>query len=836
MALLPSGSAPNDVELVYIDTDQLTLVIKGKPYHERYEGLLQYRQLDFHDVMHFNVRGKYINIKKIFDVETQTLIEPLNQRPIFFENGNYQIVISPKAGINLSFYHEHPLLRKAVGKVDIGDSYFLMGNLQFQNEVGLSKFEIRSEEGVLLEVTIEIFPSKLDYKDDYKTLLNEVNNEIYNLAYHFIKKTYFGAKVNVEGKPSRSEFYRLLTYHFEGLFNAIKQIESQPHRKLITTHIHARGDQLGKLDQRGRQYLRKRPHLFVDVERGIEINNRIVLPKSGLKIKKELTPDTLENQFIKWIMSRLQTKIADLLDKVLSKNKRYEVEPDQDLVHRIEKMLSSLDKRMKNSFWNNIGKLDRSVMSLVIQMAPGYRDVFKTYLIISKGLSLQGTLYQMSVKDVATMYEYWTFIKLGQILNKKYKMLSQDIIKVKSDGLFVNLDTNSTAKRVFKHPITNEQIILTYQKTERHLPTLPQKPDTTLSIEKKGKNFTYNYIFDAKYRIDFAVEGSYYQRHYQEPGPMEDDINTMHRYRDSLVVQQNGPYERTAFGAYVLFPWKDEELYENHHFYKSIGKVNIGGLPFLPNATRLVEQFIEHLIEKSPEEIQKEGILPRGSKEVWISALDDKVLVGTVTSKEYFHRFINHLYFRIPSNKLKRGWQEAAYVALYLVNGVSSQNGIVCYGKITEVKFVKGFEIDEPPTDSYEEYVIFNIDVWKTIYRPIIPVGYGISIYSITTLSILRDAKELPEIFMKSKEERIIWRMLRRISDQITIELDAPILDQATKIQRFRFNNILVNFNNQERQMTIIHEKGEKVIDYDELIKKPSGVFRKIISLIELGL
>ncbi len=55
---------------------------------------------------------------------------------------------------------------------------------------------------------------------------------------------------------------------------------------------------------------------------------------------------------------------------------------------------------------------------------------------------------------------------------------------------------------------------------------------------------------------------------YRTPGPLEEDINTMHRYRDALVVEQEGPFERTAYGAYVLFPWNQEEAYENHPFYK----------------------------------------------------------------------------------------------------------------------------------------------------------------------------------------------------------------------------------------------------------------------------
>src|SRR5690606_26571055 len=118
----------------------------------------------------------------------------------------------------------------------------------------------------------------------------------------------------------------------------------------------------------------------------------------------------------------------------------------------------------------------------------------------------------------------------------------------------------------------------------------------------------------SKYRVDFALSNTSYGRIYNGiPGPMEEDINTMHRYRDSIVVRNDGPFERKAFGAYVLFPWNNEEIYQDHKLYKSIDEVNIGGLPFLPNATQLVEQFLEHLIDKSPEEILEEGILPRGS-------------------------------------------------------------------------------------------------------------------------------------------------------------------------------------------------------------------------------
>jgi len=94
---------------------------------------------------------------------------------------------------------------------------------------------------------------------------------------------------------------------------------------------------------------------------------------------------------------------------------------------------------------------------------------------------------------------------------------------------------------------------------------------------------TCRYVFDAKYKIDPALPGSpYYNAISHTPGPKEEDINTMHRYRDAIVCEAGEEvFRRTMFGAYVLFPYGNEKEYRGHRFYRSIEKVNIGGLPFL---------------------------------------------------------------------------------------------------------------------------------------------------------------------------------------------------------------------------------------------------------------
>jgi uncharacterized protein len=372
MDSLPSGFR-DDVELVKIEVTDFSLVIKGKPYHNLYEGLRQYRKLNRHDVMKFSAIGDSLETVQVYNIDLDQLTFEQQVRPIFFENGIYQVIIVSKKRQELEFYHEHPKLRQAISNSDLGGIPVLMGNLQFQNEVGYSTFEIRDKGKTLLEVTLEIFPSKLDYRNDYERLLREVNDEIYNLAFHFIRKTYLGANIKLDGNPSQAEFYRLMTKHFQQFIQAINRIERQPHHTLDTRYVRARGDQLGKIDNYIRKYLQRRTQ-FVDVEHGINIHGKTIMPREGVKAKKELVYDTIENRYVKWMIQRLGDKVADLILTLENPNKRWKIEPDKELIDRLVKMKDALQSRVKSHFWKNIGRLDRSIMSLVLQMAPGYRD------------------------------------------------------------------------------------------------------------------------------------------------------------------------------------------------------------------------------------------------------------------------------------------------------------------------------------------------------------------------------------------------------------------------------------------------------------------------------
>lgn len=202
-ASLPSGSR-KPIELLSIEAGKFSLVIKGKLDYTKHVAQSE------DTCMQFFFEGKDINQIEIYNVDAMQLIPYDGQSlyPIFFENGMYEVIIIPKKDLKLTFYHEYAPFREAISK--LSRTNILTGYLHFQNEVGFSEFEILEGKECLLGVRIKVFPTKLDYKKDYTNLLKKVNEEIYNLAYRFIKRIYLRGSDELFKDSSPAEFYRLI--------------------------------------------------------------------------------------------------------------------------------------------------------------------------------------------------------------------------------------------------------------------------------------------------------------------------------------------------------------------------------------------------------------------------------------------------------------------------------------------------------------------------------------------------------------------------------------------------------------------------------------------------
>ena len=118
MASLPSGSRKN-IELLSIETDAFTLVVKGDLNYDRYHN--QFVPYSVEDKMKLHIDAFDIGDRvrtEILDARTGELVTYIEQDlpPIFFENGYYQIIIEPVKGRELSFYHEYAPFKEAITK------------------------------------------------------------------------------------------------------------------------------------------------------------------------------------------------------------------------------------------------------------------------------------------------------------------------------------------------------------------------------------------------------------------------------------------------------------------------------------------------------------------------------------------------------------------------------------------------------------------------------------------------------------------------------------------------------------------------------------------------
>lgn len=808
-------------ELIYLQTDLLTITIKGAASHPAFPGLEFPNKessvcISCDDFYEVSLSGGAETLS--FQNLGRTSLGSYRMRPLFFEQQRYEIIIEPEEGHKVEFWHENYNIRKNITPVG-RKSNMLSGVINFGNDIGMSDLIILVDGKRYLKLTIEVFPSKIGYKDDYKAIVADVTTEIYNLIFDFLKKTYDSFDISSGRQSSPVEFFAIIRKIYEKFLAAADRVIAKPHHVLETEHVVLPNYKIKRTDNKTLRWLEKHP------DRAMRSGDR-VLTDRALSIKKYVTYDTRENRLTKYILQNTVKRLENFRKQYLKLSR----DADIIMVDKIDSMIKTIQRRYNTSFLKEVVSApEKSGMSLVFGMAPGYRDLYRCYLLLQYGLSVTGSVFNVSVKDLAVLYEYWCFIKLNSLMKQRYELLSQDIIKVAGTGLFVSLAKGQRSRVRYRNPENGEVITLSYNPKEISGATVPQKPDNVLSLKKKGAKVDYEYVFDAKYKINPALDGSLYQKMYQTPGPQEEDINTMHRYRDAIVYQRDAsPYERTMFGAYVLFPYRNQDEYRKHRFYKSIEQVNIGGLPFLPSSTELVAEMLDELISDSPDSAFERATLPTGiedrlAKVDWSSR---DVLIGTLRSNAQLQTCLEKNFYYIPANLVNDEDLPVHYVALFQTPRIfSDKAGIHYYGEILRTALVRRKNIREVPQthgDPDALYYRFQIREWVILNRPILPKESGF-VREFTNMFLLENVEYVPELLISSEEEYRFYTELKRRT--------GIALENNESSAGFELGDIKVLFDGGQ----ILIYSDSKVVgscSTTDFLRKPNAMFRRLRACI----
>ena len=808
-------------ELLYVQTEKVSVTIKGKATHPNFQGIEHKNgdsSIKVHCVDDFQMTLRDGDVPRFSSRNGEISTGIYSIYPMFYEQQQYEIVIEAVDGHKVAFWHDNLNVRNKVTRASRNHE-ILSGVINFGNEIGFSDLVIQIDGVNYLRLVIEVFPTKIDYQNDYKQIVEDVTKEVYNVVFDFLKKTYLGYQQSEKVNSSPVEFFAVINKIYKDFIKAADTIMSQPHHVLDTTHQVLPSHKVKKTDGRTIRWIKKHP------DQAKRVNGEIRIERA-LAVRKQVSYDTKENQLTKYILLSTARKLESFKKNYLKLQRK----EDQAVIAKIDGMVRELNRRCNTTFLADVeAKEASSGMSLVFSMAPGYRDLYKYYLMLLRGLSITGDVFNISVKDLALLYEYWCFIKLNSMMKDRYELISQDIVKVQGNGLFVSLVKGSSSKVKYRNSENGEVITLSYNPKSGQVPTVAQKPDNVLSLEKKtvnqvGKKVKYEYVFDAKYRVNPALEGSdYYNTISHTPGPETDDINTMHRYRDAIVYHNGAdPYERTMFGAYVLFPYANKEEYRNHKFFESIEKVNIGGLPFLPSETSMVQDMLDALIADSPDSAFERATLPRGieDKLAKIDWNQRDVLVGALRNRAQLDTCLKYKFYHIPASKIRDADLPIHYVAIYQsINIFGREAGIRYYGEVTKTSAVKRRDIREIPKNSDEAYYRCEIKEWKELNIPLVAKEVR-DFPFFTNMFLLQHCPDVPDLHISSEEEYRLYIEVRRLANDASVnETDAE--------PGFKYDDKTIIMENGD---IVVLKDGTKIeqISIETFMRKPRESMRVI--------
>lgn len=418
----------------------------------------------------------------------------LQYGPCLFEETDYMVMLSATNKGNIGLSNSDPLLIQE--RRQMPGSTNLIATLNFRSQVGYSDFTVLLDGHPVFTFTVEVFPSKLEYKEDYEQMLAEVQEILTGLAMEYLRSTYHLGKTDHAPDPTGLEWLILLRNIAADLESALLQIARHPLRGIRRdrkiTHI----ERIKRADSSLRSIIMHGGGHGKFCQIGT-LPIRRMLPEH----RTETNLDTPEHRWLALQITRICQKIAQLrraeVGKELTVRRKKIVEELDSLEMRMRK-LANLEPLAAAE-----GKPPAGFSSLQLQCAPGYREAYQKSIVLMLGLRIDGGPIGLSVKDVSLLYEYWCFIALLKLIEQETGSCIpvKALVRIQQQGLAVMLKHGQTTIVPFDLHDGRKLIAEYNPKYSREPILINQNPDIMLTLAAPLWP-PQKLILDAKYRID----------------------------------------------------------------------------------------------------------------------------------------------------------------------------------------------------------------------------------------------------------------------------------------------------------------------------------------------
>lgn len=484
----------------------------------------------------------------------------------------------------------------------------------------------RDESGVTLGMAaVEVRSRKISYRDDYRLMLEDITERCVDLLLELRAPTALRAAPDPGHTPrtiaQRFAFLKALLGS-SSFQNALHRIASHPHQRWEpeeTTFDTRRGF---RPDARGLRQLAQAARR-VPLPASHPLSATVPsLPERISLFRNVQTEDTPENRFVKFALQGFAGFLALMRHRLDAAGAS-----DARLRRDLTVLTGQLDGALNSDVFGGVSPLDMLPLgSPVLQRKEGYREVYQAWLKFDMAARLvwQGgdDVYGAGQRDIATLYEYWVFFKLLDIVTGVFRLdqpAVAELMEPTADGFNLKLKsgeqlglegiTIANARPLRVRFSYNRSFTRNTNRSVAGSWTERMRPDYTISLwpadfsanEAEAQELMVHVHFDAKYRIDSiehlfgrddveldattAVVDLNDEKQEQKLGRYKRaDLLKMHAYRDAI---------RRTQGAYVLYPGDLTQQWQGYHEILP----GLGAFPIKPgNGTEILTKFIQDVV------------------------------------------------------------------------------------------------------------------------------------------------------------------------------------------------------------------------------------------------
>jgi hypothetical protein len=509
----------------------------------------------------------------------------------------------------------------------------------------LNTSENRTISKLDLEVLATKFNQQLDksYRENYRFMLEDITEKCTELLMQINSPVY--QTFEIDFNSNQNTVYQRFCF-VQSILNNSDFAEAI--QKIISNPKTSWNEESEVADIR--KIKRINNHILRQIVSG---TNRVVLPekhslqKSGinsvpLKInnhRKVENVDTSENRFIKYVLEVFKKFCEDCLTLFSLKQLAKPIQEAEYLIYNLESQLN-------HPFFHNINPPSSlKLNSPVLQKRSGYREILTRWLqfdLASKLIWKGGEdVYNAGKKDIASLYEYWLFFTLYDLVKDKFNIQSvhheeqayKHLIVPTNDGLNVMVKSgkHTALEGVYTKRNRDLKIKFSYNRTfkggveyndaKSGSWTSPLRPDYTLSVwsnafteqQAEANESIVHIHFDSKYKIanfyqtvhpdldGLELEETLNQEEIDErKGTYKNvDLLKMHTYKDAI---------RRSGGAYILYPGAKEKPFRGfHEIIPGLGAFSVNpstNKSEINELSKFIDAIIDHLLDRTSQREQ----------------------------------------------------------------------------------------------------------------------------------------------------------------------------------------------------------------------------------------